>query len=97
MLHDACGTVGFVFFGHTSLNDEQLQSGLTFVPKLTSDHINLTPYSVMKVKLAAEVLSDTVGNVLAQFGPPEAAGTANFCLVMDKFLDLFQCTQYFGT
>ena len=26
--------------------DEQLQSGLKFIPQLTSDHINLTPYSV---------------------------------------------------
>ena len=39
----------------------------------------------MKVKLASQVLSDTVGKVLAQFGPPEATGTANFCLMMDKF------------
>ena len=66
--------------------DEQLQSGLKFVRKLTSNHINLTPYSVMRVKLAAQVLSDTVGNVLAQFVPPEATGTANFCLIMNKFL-----------
>ena len=64
-----------------------MQSGLKFVPKLTNDHINLTPYSVMRVNLAAQVLSDTVGNVLAQFGPPEATGTANFCLMMHKFLD----------
>ena len=45
----------------------------------------------MKVKLDSQVLSDTVGNVLAQFGPPEllaeATGTANFCLMMDKFFD----------
>ena len=72
---------------NTQIYDEQLQSGLKFVQKLTSDHINLTLYSVMRVKLADQVLSDTVGNVLAQFGPPEAAGTANFCLIMDKFLD----------
>ena len=48
--------------------------------RLTSDHINLTPYSVMRVGLAAQVLSETVGSVLNQFGPPEAAGTAKFCL-----------------
>ena len=41
----------------------------------------------MRIKLAAQVLSDTVGYVLAQFGPPEAAGTANFCLTMDKSSD----------
>ena len=78
----------FLLWSHISqIYDEQLESGLKFIPKLTCDHINLTPYSVMKVKLATQVLSDTVGNVLAQFGPPEATGTANFCLMMDKFFD----------
>ena len=63
----------FLLWSHISqIYDEQLESGLKFVPKLTGDHINLTPYSVMRVNLAAQVLSDTVGNVLAQFGPPEA-------------------------
>ena len=41
----------------------------------------------MQVRLAAQVLSDTVGNVLNEFGPPEAAGTAQFCLMMDRFFD----------
>ena len=78
----------FLLWSHISqIYDEQLESGLKFVPKLTYDHINLTAYSVMKVKLASQVLSDTVGNVLAQFEPPEATGTANFCLMMDKFFD----------
>ena len=66
---------------------KQLQSGLKIAPKLTSDHVNLTPYSVIRVDLAAQVLSDTVGNVFKQFGPAETAGTANFCLMMDKCFD----------
>ena len=37
--------------------------------KLTSDHINLTPFSVTRVRLAAQVLSETVGTVLNSFGP----------------------------
>ena len=41
----------------------------------------------MRVRLAAQVLSETVGNVLNHFGPPEAAGTAEFCLMMDTFFD----------
>ena len=78
----------FLLWSHISqIYNEQLESGLKFVPKLTNDHINLTPYSVMRVYLAAQVLSETVGNVLNQFGPPEASGTANFCLMMDKFFD----------
>ena len=40
----------------------------------------------MRVKLVVQVLSDTVGNILAQFEPlDEAVEAAN--LIMDKFLD----------
>ena len=66
---------------------EDLESGLKFVNKLTSDHINLTYYSVMRVNLAAQVLSETVGKVLNNFGPEEAEGTGQFCITMDKFFD----------
>ena len=39
----------------------------------------------MMVNLAAQVLSETVGNVLNNFGPEETAGTGTFCLMMNKF------------
>ena len=48
----------------------------------------MSSYSAMNVRLAAQVLSSTVGNVLLSFGPPEAAGTAKFCLMMDSFFDI---------
>ena len=35
-------------------------------PKLTRSHIDLTAYSCMKVRLAAQVLSDTVAFALCQ-------------------------------
>ena len=41
----------------------------------------------MRVNLAAQVLSETVGNVLNSFGPQEAEGTGQFCIMMDKFFD----------
>ena len=41
----------------------------------------------MRVNLPAQVLSETVGNVLNNFGPEEAAGIGKFCLMMDKFFD----------
>ena len=59
--------------------------GLKLVPKLKHEHVNLTPYSVMNVRLAAQVLSETVGKVLLVTGCPEVAATANLCLMMDKF------------
>ena len=77
----------FLLWSHIAcLYYEDLESGLKFVNKLTSDHKNLTCYCVMRVNLAAQVLSETVGNVLNNFGPEEAEGTGQFCM-MDKFFD----------
>ena len=48
----------------------------------------MTPYSIINVKLAAQVLISTVSKTLKSNGPPEAAGTAKFCLLMDSFFDM---------
>ena len=66
---------------------EDLDCGLKLLPKLKYDHVKLNPFSVMNVKLAVQVLSESVGKVLQKFGPPQAQGTAQFCLMMDKFFD----------
>ena len=55
--------------------------------RLTCEHVNLTPYSVMRVNLAAQVLSASVASVLKSFGPLEAAGTAKLCKMVDNFFD----------
>ena len=68
-----------------------LEDGLHLLPKITTDHVNLTSYSVIRVNLAAQVLSSTMANVLKTFGPPDAAGTAKFCEMMDKFFACFNC------
>ena len=67
---------------------EDQECGLHILPKLCIEHIKLTPYSTMNVKLAAQVLSSTVSKVLLKYEPPEAAGTAKFCSLMDMFLDI---------
>ena len=41
----------------------------------------------MRANLGAQVLSETVGNVLNNFGPEEAAGTGKFCLMTNKLFD----------
>ena len=41
----------------------------------------------MNVRLAAQVLSETVGKVLLVTGSAEVAATANLYLMMDKFFD----------
>ena len=78
----------FLLWSHVSnLYHEDSECGLQYLPKLRSDHINLTPYSIMNVRLAAQILSETVGKILLQYGPPDAAGTAKYCLMMDTFFD----------
>ena len=78
----------FLLWSHIArIYYEDLESGLKLVNKLTSDHLNITSYSVMRVNIAAQVLRETVGDVLNNFGPEEAAGTGKFCLTMDEFFD----------
>ena len=43
---------------------EELENGLDYLPKLKLEHIKLTPYSVMNVRLAAQILSETVSQTL---------------------------------
>ena len=62
-------------------------SGLHLPPRLTYDHIHLNSYSVMRVNLAAQVLSSSLAAVLQAYGPPESEGTAKFCKMMDSFFD----------
>ena len=60
------------------------------LPKLTLDHIVLTGYSKMKVKLAVQVLSRTVSTCLVESENPEVVGTAVFCQMINDF---FYCTN----
>ena len=79
----------FLIWNHISdIFYEYIECGLHLLPKLSYEHIKLTPFSVMNVKLAAQVLSSIVSNVLSEYGPNEAAGTAKFCSLMDSFFDI---------
>ena len=64
---------------------EDQECGLHILPKLCIEHIKLTPYSIMNVKIAAEVLCSTVSKVLLKYGPHEAAG--NEKKFLEKFFD----------
>ena len=66
---------------------EDTDNGLKLLPKLTQDHIKLSSYSVMRVNLAAQVLSASVSAVLKKFGSPESSGTAKLCAMVDSFFD----------
>ena len=66
---------------------QDAENGLKLLPRITFDHIKLNSYSVMRVNLAAQVLSATVAAVLESFGPAEASATAKFCSMVDSFFD----------
>ena len=66
---------------------EDQDFGLHLLPKLTTEHIKLAGYSVMNVKLAAQVLSKTVSNILKTYSKHDAAATADFCEMIDTFFD----------
>ncbi len=66
---------------------EDRDCGLKLLPKLTADHVSLTPYSAMRVHLAVQILSSSIATVLKEYGPEEAKGTAEFCAMMDMYFD----------
>ena len=66
---------------------ENCQFDLKWLPKLRDTHFSLTAYPVMNVKLAVQLLSSSVGNILKEFCPPEASSTAEFCTLMNTFFD----------
>ena len=74
---------------------EDWESGLKLVNRLISDHINLTSYSVMRVNLAAQVLSETVCDVLNSFSPEEVEETGQFCIMMHKFCNCLNARNTF--
>jgi len=79
----------FLLWSHISqIFFEDQECGLHLLPKLTYDHIKLTSYSVMNVRLAVQILSSSVAKVLSEYGAPESTETARFCLMMDSFFDI---------
>ena len=72
---------------------EGQKCGLELLPKITYEHVYLTPYSVMNLRLAAQVVSTTVSKILSNYGPADAAGTAEFCLVFDAFFDIMNVSS----
>ena len=68
---------------------DELAGGCKILHKITLQHIQLTPYSGMTVKYAAQVLSKTVSVALRKFGGESTTETATFCTLMGCFFDCF--------
>ena len=78
----------YILWQHiTEIFYRDIDSGLKLLPKLTYKHVNLDAYSVMRMNLAAQVLSASVAAVLKSFGQPKATATAKFCEMVDSFFD----------
>ena len=63
------------------------ENSLKLLPKVTYDHIKLTPYSKMRVSLAVQILSSTMATVLRKYIGGEANATAKFCEMVDAYFD----------
>ena len=78
----------FIIWQHIiQLYNDDLENGLKLLPRITADHIRLTSYSVMRVNLAAQILSSAVSSVLKNFGSPGSSGTSKYCQMFDEFFD----------
>ena len=72
---------------------------IRMAPKLTRGHFELTSFSKMRVKTAAQVLSHTVAAGIYTYTsvgkmPAEAAYTAEFVQRIDKLFDSFNCRSF---
>ena len=47
----------------------------------------------MNVRLAAQVLRTTVSKVFSNYGPADAAGAAEFCLMFEKFFNIMNVSS----
>ena len=70
-----------------TIAQDEAANGLKLIPKLTFEHVNLNPYSVMNVRLATQVLSSSVANILFDYYPRQTHATAKLCQNMNKFFD----------
>ena len=66
---------------------DDLQLALQLCSKITTEHMNLIPFSVMNFRLVAKILSVSVSTVLKDYGQPETANKAKYCEILYKFFD----------
>ncbi|XP_069106990.1 uncharacterized protein [Argopecten irradians] len=64
-------------------------------PKLTRGHVSMTSYSCMKVCLAAQVMSDSVGTALEMMYGDNVSETINFIRTINKFFDCLNVRNLF--
>ena len=67
--------------------NQDMENGLKLLPRVTDQHINLNPYSVMTVKFAVQVLSKSMSTALNLYGSTETSETSKYCENLNNFFD----------
>ena len=76
----------FIIWEHIRrILDDELQNGLKLNPKLILNHMQLSPFSCMNVKLAEQTLSATNANILDSYYGEETYQTVLYCKNMNNF------------
>lgn len=70
-----------------------MKNPLKLIPKLTPQHVHLTPYSKMNVRLAVQILSATVSKVLREYYPAGTSGTSSLCHFVNRFFDCLNASN----
>ena len=85
----------FILWDHLRKRlDDELENGLKLNPKLTINHIQLSSFSCMNVKLAAQILSAANANIFHNYYGPETTQTTLYCKHMNDF---FNCLNVKST
>ena len=78
----------YLLWKHTArMYCKDAESHLKALSKITYDHISLISYLVMRLNLAAQILSSTMFSVLTNHGGNELSGTSKYCDMIDQFFD----------
>ena len=64
---------------------EDRECGLQLLPKIKYRNIDVTPYSIINVRLTVKVLSATVSKVVSNYRPAATAETPTFCLMQQPY------------
>ena len=74
--------------------DHEFKNGLKLNPELTTNHIQLSSFSCMNVKLAAQILSAANANIFHNYYGPETTQTTLYSKHMNDF---FNCLNVKST
>ncbi|XP_060077288.1 uncharacterized protein LOC132556865 [Ylistrum balloti] len=86
-----------ISWGHiVKLYEDHCENNLyTPCPELSRNHVDLTAFSRMKVRLAAQVMSDSVANALEELYDESVSETVTFIRNINKFFDCLNVRNHF--